>query len=175
MIRLITLLALFLLVARVAQAQTVTSVYTTLAAKKCKTIQVDKESGSSTQRCVGVAGYHLLVEDSDNRISITVVAPGGKKHALNYWDVITHAFSNIGDKAEWRMKTVGRKRRPIALIVRVNANEDSDTNKRTSYLAVAKITPQSICVTDKIQPGAKANEEARAAADAAAGKACLKE
>jgi hypothetical protein len=175
MIRCITLLALFLLVARAAQAQPVTSVYTTLAAKKCKTIQVDKESGSSTQRCVGVAGYKLLVEDSDNRISLTVVAPDGKKHPLNYWDVITHAFSNIGDKAEWRVKNVGKKRTPIALIVRVNANEDPDTNKRTSYLAVAKLTPQGICVTDKIKASAKANEEARAAADAAASKACLKE
>jgi hypothetical protein len=175
MIRLITLLALFLLVARVAQAQTVTSVYTTLAEKKCKTIQVDKESGSSTQRCAGVAGYHLLVEDSDNRISITVVAPDGKKHPLDYWNVITQAFSTIGDKAEWRVKKVGRKRLLIALIVRVNANEDSDTNKRASYLAVAKITPQSICVTDKIKASAKANEEARAAADSSANKPCLKE
>jgi hypothetical protein len=39
---------------------------------------------------------------------------------------------------------------------------------------VAKITPTEICVTDKISPGAKANEDARRAADAASTKPCLK-
>lgn len=175
MIRLITLIALFLLAPSVAQAQIVTSVYTDLAAAKCRTIQVDKESGSSTQSCAGVAGYRLLVEDSDNRISITVVSPNGKKHPLHYWSVITSAFSSVGDKAEWRVKKVGKKRAPMALIVRINANEDADSSTRTSYLAVAKITAQGICVTDKIQPGAKANEEARTAADSSARKACLKQ
>lgn len=173
MIRSIMLSALFLLNASLVQAQS--SMYTDLAATKCKTIKVNKESGSSVQSCAGVAGYKLLVEDDDNRMSITVVSPAGKKHPLNYWDVITHAFSSVGDKAEWRVKKDGQKVIPIALIVRVNANEDPDSNKRTSYLAVAKITPQGICVTDKIQPGAKANEEARAAADSSADKPCLKE
>lgn len=173
MIRFITLSTLFLWTASLAQTQS--SLYTDLAASKCKTIKVDKESGSSVQSCAGIAGYKLLVEDDDNRMSITVVSPAGKKHSLNYWGVITHAFSSVGDKAEWRVKKVGQKVIPIALIVRVNANEDPDTNKRTSYLAVAKISPQGICVTDKIQPSAKANEEARAAADLSAAKSCMKE
>jgi hypothetical protein len=57
----------------------------------------------------------------------------------------------------------------------VNAAENPDApNQITSYLAVAKITPAEICVTDKIQPGAKANEAARVAADAAVDKPCLK-
>jgi hypothetical protein len=62
------------------------------------------------------------------------------------------------------------------LIVRVNASENQeDPNKKSSYLAVAKITPQQVCVTDKIAPGATANEEARRAADASSSKPCLKE
>ena len=173
MIRFITLSILFLLTVSLAQAQS--SMYTDLAASKCKTIKVDKESGSSVQSCAGIAGYKLLVEDDDNRMSVTVVSSGGKKHSLNYWNVITHAFSSVGDKAEWRVKKEGQKVIPMALIVRINANEDPDSNKRTSYLAVAKITAQGICVTDKIKPGAKANEEARAAADSSADKPCLKE
>jgi hypothetical protein len=44
-----------------------------------------------------------------------------------------------------------------------------------SYLAFAKITSNEICVTDKISPGPKANEDARRAADAAASKPCLKQ
>jgi hypothetical protein len=64
----------------------------------------------------------------------------------------------------------------VALIVRVNASEDSTNPSRvTSYLAVVKVTPEEICVTHKIPPGATANETARNAADTAQTVACLKE
>jgi hypothetical protein len=65
---------------------------------------------------------------------------------------------------------------PVALIVRYNASEDPETpNKTMSYLAVAKITPTTICVTERISPGPKANEDARRAADVASTKPCLKQ
>ena len=66
------------------------------------------------------------------------------------------------------------KRAPVALIIRYNASEDPEQpNKLSSYLAVSKITPTEICVTDKISPGPKANDDARRAADSAATKPCL--
>lgn len=153
---------------------TLSSVYTSLAPRDCATVGANKEVAGSTQRCGGVGGYSLLVEDADARVSVTVVAPGGKRYGLDYWQVVTTAFSNVGDKAEWRVARRGRRNVPVALIVRVNANEDAEhPEKVTSYLAVAKITPQQVCVTDKIAPGANANEEARRAADSAASRPCL--
>ena len=71
------------------------SVYSDLSESRCKTIEVDKETGSSTQRCQGIAGYKLLVLDDDARQSITVVTPGGKNHPLDFWEVITQAFSSV--------------------------------------------------------------------------------
>jgi hypothetical protein len=151
-------------------------VYSDLSESKCKTIEVDKETGSSTQRCQGIAGYKLLLLDDDARQSITVVTPGGKQHPLEFWQVVTHAFSSIGSKAEWRVTRSKGKISPVALIVRVNASEDSANPSRlTSYLAVVKVTPEEICVTHKIPPGAQANENARQAADNAQTAACLKE
>ena len=153
----------------------VTSVYSDLASTKCKTIQVDKETGSSVQNCAGIAGYKLQVLDDDLRQSITVVTPNRKEHPLDLWDVVTRSFSSLGNKAEWRVTKNGNKISPVALIVRVQASEDSANPKRvTSYLAVAKITPEAICVTHKIPPGAKANEEARRAADSSQSAPCLK-
>ena len=85
-------------------------------------------------------------------------------------------FSSLGPKAEWRMALQNRKLKPVALILRYNANEDPESStKVTSYLAVAKITPTEVCVTDKISPGPNANEDARRAADAASTKPCLKQ
>ena len=147
------------------------SVYTSLE-KDCRVTRVDEETGGSTSRCSGVAGYALNVHDDDARMSIDVVAPDGKAHELNYWGVVTHGFSGVGPRAEWRM----RGERPIALIVRVNASEDpEDATRITSYLAVARITPAETCVTDRIGPVPDANTVARAAADRSAGRTCLKE
>lgn len=146
------------------------SVYTDLAPARCKTIETHEESAGSVQKCPGVAGYELLVEDDDLRQSVTVVSPDGKKHPLNYWQVITSAFSSLGEKAEWRVEKKGDKVQPFALIVRVNASENPEAPERkTSYLAVTKITAAMVCVTAKV----KTNEEARAAADASADKPCL--
>lgn len=151
------------------------SVYSDLAESKCKTIEVDKETGSSTQICPGVAGYKLLVLDDDARQSITVVSPDGKNHPLDFWHVVTHAFSTVGNKAEWRLTRSKGQLSPVALIVRVKASESGKPMSLTSYLAVVKVTPEKICVTHKIPPGAKANENARHAADTAQTAACLKE
>jgi hypothetical protein len=155
-------------------AAPITSMYTATSGKGCRTIRTFKETGDSEWRCPGVAGYQLEVAEGDLRMNIQVVAPNGKKSDLNYWGVITSAFSSLGDKAEWRVQKINGKTIPIALIVRVNASENPEApEKTTSYLAVAKITPGKTCVTDKIGPSATANEEARRAADSAANKRCL--
>lgn len=167
-------LAVIFALAISAKAQTPESVYTSLAAKNCKTIKVYKEAEGSVQSCAGIAGYKLLVEEGDLRQSITIVAPNGKKSPLDYWQVITGGFSTVGEKAEWRVVKSNGKITPVALIVRVNASENpEDSTKITSYLAVAKITAQKSCVTDKIKPSATQNEEARRAADSSATKTCL--
>jgi hypothetical protein len=120
-----------------------------------------------------VGGHQLLIEDDDDRQSITVVTPDKKEHSLDYWTVITPAFSSVGKKAEWRVQRSGKKVKPIAVIVRVYTKENDDSPKETSYLAVAKITAEHICVTNRVKESPTANEDARRAADSSAGSACL--
>jgi len=167
---------ILLLMAVTAVAQTNSSVYTPLAEKQCRTIKSpDPQTGDYEGRCRGTAGYTLIVTEGDLRQNVTVVTPKGAKHSLDLWDVISGGFSSVGPKAEWRMAKQNGKLTPVALIIRYNANDDPESpNKQSSYLAVTKITATEICVTDKILPGAKANEEARTAADAAVNKPCLK-
>ena len=153
----------------------VASVYTDLAASKCTTLTTDRETGASTQRCPGIAGYKLLVHDDDARQSITVVSPDGKKHDLDFWNIVTPAFSSVGNKAEWRAVRNKRRLMPVALIVRVNANEDAENPSRvTSYLTVTKLSSDGICVTHKIPQSGDANSKARQAADESRNAACLK-
>ena len=152
------------------------SQYTSLDDKQCRTIKTETTgAGDYEGRCPGVAGYSLTLLEGDLRQNIIVNTPKGTKHSLDLWDVISGGFSSVGPKAEWRMASQNGKLSPVALIIRYNASENPDNpDKKTSYLAVAKITPTEICITDKILPGANANVDARRAADSAAGKPCLK-
>ncbi len=157
-------------------AQSNRSVYTPLGDKDCRQIESAEAGDDGYEgRCRGTAGYSLLLSEGDLRQNITVITPQGKQHSLDLWSVISGGFSSVGAKAEWRVATQKGKPVPVALIVRYNASEDPEApNKTTSYLAVAKITATEICVTDKISPGPKANEDARRAADAASTKPCIK-
>jgi hypothetical protein len=159
-----------------AVAQSNRSVYTPLGDKDCRKIKSAEAGDDGYEgRCRGTAGYSLLLSEGDLRQNITVITPQGKQHSLDLWSVVSGGFSSLGPKAEWRVASQNRKLVPVALILRYNASEDPESpNKLTSYLAVAKITPSEICVTDKISPGPTANEDARRAADAASAKACLK-
>ena len=168
--------ALLLLASGIAAAQTNRSVYTPLEEKYCRTLKTHEKGDEGYEAgCPGTAGYKLLLSEGDLRQNITVITPPGAQHSLELWDVISGGFSSVGPKAEWRVTLRNGKSAPVALIIRYNASEDPEKpEKLTSYLAVAKITANEICVTDKISPGPKANEEARRAADAAATKPCLK-
>ena len=160
-----------------AVAQSNRSVYTPIGDKQCRTLK-SAEAGDDgfEARCRGTAGYSLILSEGDLRQNLTVITPKGTEHSLELWSIVSSGFSSVGPKVEWRLTTRNGKTAPVALIIRYNASEDAEApNKLMSYLAVAKITANEICVTEKISPGPKANEDARRAADAATSKPCLKQ
>jgi hypothetical protein len=168
----LTLTAFFALGLSALSAPPITSVYTSLSG--CKMVKTGQGEDWSVHACRGIGGYSLQLEYGDARESITVFSPDRKKHPLDLWSVISSGFSSVGKKAEWRVTTKNGKQAPVALIVRFDASENpEDSSKVTSYLVVAKITPQKICAVEKIAPSATQNEDARRAADASADKPCL--
>lgn len=157
-----------------ASATSIDSIYTDISPNRCKTIEFDQETRDSVQKCAAVAGYSLLVQNADGRQSVTVLTPDGQKHHLKHGQVISAGFYTLGKKAEWRVERREGKVLPIALIVRVYDYDNLNSlTQRTSYLGVAKIAGDDICVTKMVKSGAKANQEARRAADASADKPCL--
>ena len=145
------------------------SVYTSVGEKSCKTIRTEPEDGAEYEgECPGVGGYKLRLLEGDLRQSLDVVTPAKKNYQLAFWN-ISSAFSYIGSRIEWRIK--GKS--PIAVIARFNASEDPENpEKRTSYLVVAKISKDQICVTDLIKPSRTQNADARKAADSSASRPC---
>ncbi len=153
---------------RAASAKSPTSVFSDLAEDKCQTLVSGEEGAYSQQRCPGVAGYRLQVLDDDSGMSVTVEDPAGKEHSLELWSTVSTGFSSLGRKAEWRISPSGD---PIALIVRFDASDAE--GKKTSFLVVAKISDEGICVVQAVPPGKDANEKARTIADQAARMTCL--
>jgi hypothetical protein len=152
------------------------SIYTSLERRQCRTIKTETTgAGDYEGRCPGTDGYFLTLLEGDLRQNLIVVTPGGTKHSLDLWDVISGGFSHVGVRAEWRTITQNGKRTPFALIVRYHVSEDANRpDNKTSYLLVTKITSDEICVTDKIPATPDSNQTARIAADNAATKPCLK-
>ncbi len=147
------------------------SVLTPLSGPRCKTSRVDRESGSSEQLCPGIKGYKLLILDSDNRMSVTVIAPNGVRHPLEFWNTVTSQFSELGKTAEWRAK----QSVPGALILPLNVNDDPNSAVATAYLVVVRLEGGDVCAVAKIRGGPDAPADARRKADSAADATCLKQ
>lgn len=144
------------------------SVYTDLAENKCQTESVNQGMpGNYVGKCAGVGGYNLEVYLDDERNSLGVVLPNKQIVGLDFWNYFSN-FSELGAKAEWRIKG----NTPVALIVRLNVSDRGDDGKRTSYLIVSKITKTSACVTDIVKPGKNQNATAQKLADKASAKPC---
>jgi len=160
-----TILLLTLTVSLAAQNK---SIYTSTSDKICKAQKAnDDEGGDYIGICPGVGGYKLKLIEGDLRQTLFVITPKKKEHPLRF-NEFYYSFSAIGDKVEWRTK----RGVPFALIARYNVADVENSEKRTSYLMVVKITKSFSCVTDVVLPGAKQNEEARKLADTASTRAC---
>jgi hypothetical protein len=152
------------------------SVYTDLAPGSCRQ-EIDKDDPNETPylSCPGVAGYALIVRRVEaGRRSINVVDAAQRVHPLNLHEVVTRHMSSVSGRAEWRVATREGAQVPIALIVRVEARENSDDPGKVtrSYLAVAKISANEACVTDRIPEGAQSEEQVRRVADSALERPC---
>ncbi|MBW7984926.1 hypothetical protein [Enterobacillus tribolii] len=146
--------------------------YTPLSGATCQQRVLEEVTGSTADRCPGVANYQLDILYDDNRMSLDIITPDQNTHPLNLWDILPSGSSSLASNAEWRMKDG----KPFALIVRVDTTDQSNINNpvRSSHLMISKITQSQICVVDKINAAQeKATEEANQVADNAANKPCL--
>jgi hypothetical protein len=150
---------------RSAQPSTLgTSHYTSLEPASCKLLEQSAEEGGYwRRRCVGSAGYALETSESDLRQDIVIIAPDGRRSALNLSSLIARgAFNSLGKTAEWRALAQGQ---PRALIVRLNVAADPEARlPDVSNLIVAKLDAPT-CVVAVVPPGLGQNERARAIAD----------
>ena len=167
---------LTVLAASALSGQNITSIYSPLSGNSCTLVKEDKETDNSIHRCPGpVPDLAVLVAYDDQRMSVSLVlAEGKQEHPLDLWTLVTRSFSSLGPRAEWRIVRKARKNVPLAMIVRVNATDGE--GRKSSYLAISKVTAEQACVVEVIPAIAEnrdANSRARQIADKSTEKACL--
>jgi hypothetical protein len=158
-----------LLAASWANAQTVSSQYSSTAPKDCRMIGKPSElDGSTTRFCPGKAGLSVLISEDDLRETVSVGksrAAAAKEPAAQVW---FGPFNSALTIVEWRM--AGST--PFAIIQRwlIADNADRDGKDRPrdkAMLAVTRLPPGEVCHVAYVDVTANpnANELARKAAD----------
>lgn len=155
------------------------SAYTDLSERVCKNVKPgpDEEGIIYKGECPGFGGYKVVNLSTDHTQALDIIDPAGKKHDVDFRGALgTVADVFLGDQIEWRTKEKGKDTKPHAFIIRVNVQkEPGNYDKQDSNLAVAKITSETICVTDIVPPSQKdQNDKARELSDTAASRPCKK-
>ena len=152
-----------------ANAQTISSRYSSTAPKDCHRIGKPSElDGSTTRLCPGKAGLSVLIREDDLRETVSVGKSriaAAKEPAAQVW---FEPFNSSVTTVEWRM--AGNK--PFAIIQRwlIADNADRDAKDRPrdkAMLAVTRLPPGEVCHVAYVDVAANpdANELARKAAD----------
>lgn len=144
--------------------------YTDLGESHCVVLDYSAELASSVSECPGLAGYRVLLVDSDGRQSLRLVDAGGTEHDFRFASTVATGFSVVGAKLEWRYGATASGIEPYAAIVRLNAQVSEGRTR--SYLVVMRLRDGPVCVIDSVAPGQAQNQKARDIADARLGKAC---
>ncbi|MDF0518435.1 hypothetical protein P0R31_14455 [Bradyrhizobium yuanmingense] len=163
-----------------ADAQSVSSSYTSTAPKDCR--QIGKASaldGSSTRVCPGKDGLMVLIAEDDLREIVSVGRnrkAASEEPAANVWFA---PFNSSETTIEWRAAGA----MPFAIIQRWHIADNSDPDKQgrpstKAMLVVTRLPPGAVCHVAYVDAIANpnANELARKAADdLARGFTCAKD
>lgn len=144
---------------------TTTTQYTPTKGKTCVTVSTQRETGDTVKRCPGIAGYSLLIIDSDDRASISIVTDKKTTLPLDFWEIVTPTFSTLGPQVAWKLESIRGRSKPVAMVVRVNTVDQADVAapRPISFIVVARIGIDTACVIGKI-PAERANAEQAAQA-----------
>jgi len=146
------------------------SSYTSIAPKDCRTL--DSDNLGSIEECESFADMKVTVIEGDIKEGISLTRDN-QRYELNFSSALSYAFLSLGLELEWRYKR-NEFDNPLALIVRLEVNEDpEDLDKTTGYLVVSKITEKDICIVGKIEAQKNQDEIARDMAEKSHEMSCL--
>jgi hypothetical protein len=135
-----------------AHVEVLGGAYTALEGPTCIVESDDPETGAQYRYCPGIAGYSVLVQESDDRVSLTIISPSKRSLPLDFWGRAVPGFLTLGRQIEWRSIARHRTGKQFGIVVRVDTVDQADVGhpKPVSFLIVARIAESAACVTAKI-------------------------
>ena len=106
----------------------VTSAYTDLNLRRCRSLTYQQEGESASWRCPGYRGVPLFVLTGDGRYDIDAGRDNGT------WESVP-PFNDFGPRVEWRL----RGGRPFAIIYRLSLAQDENSEWSRSVLGVETV------------------------------------
>jgi len=162
---------------RPADDVSVESVFTRIDAASCtETIDESDPNDTPIRLCQGVGSLSLLVRRvGSGRRSVDVRVPAAGDFPLDLTEIISRHMLELDPQVEWRVSRRDGELLPIALVLRVgiHADEDEPETVTETYAAIARISPEAICLTDRLPESAVNDSSIRAAADTARDRDCL--
>lgn len=145
--------------------------YTSLT--NCAVVERRADEDWSVSRCAGEGGYALMLDYGDAREDLRLAAPDGRMTDLGLNRLAAGAFNALGPAAEWRGRVEAGRFVPRALIVRDRLVIDPERPEAPlALLVVVDLT--RACLIGQVRPGPSQNVQARAVADDARARPCLK-
>lgn len=126
--------------------------------------------------CRGPAGYSVLIKTRDGRqYYVAVVNSAGTRFPLKLGELVNLHFFILGGSGEWRVQSKNGTMQPIAIILGISTQQDKTKPNlvTNNYFAVAKITPDKVCITNLLSEEDSTIEKLHTLADGAQQKDCL--
>lgn len=148
-----------------------TSSYSSIDQRDCVTL--DSDNLGSVQECEPFGHIGVKVIEGDMRQSI-VLMQNRKEYDLDFTKLFSASFPTLGSQIEWRHE-LGKPENVKGMIVKLDVHDTYDNFAKVhSYLLVAKIMKQKICLVAKILPQRHQNKLAREILDRNKPLPCLK-
>ena len=155
-------LALLVVAADVASAQTVASVYTDFDTRDCRHIPSKEVEDYGEWSCAGYGGIRIFFASGDQRIYVSY-GPRAEKE-LAFKETLA-SFNHQGEKIEWRgERSADGKFKPYATVMRWHTEQldSNDKEIKGQVLVVTRLGPGGVCHVGYVD--GRANPDANALA-----------
>lgn len=129
------------------------------------------ENDEKTRICKGVEGYSLLIKGKETQPQISLVAPDGKRHPIEYWDPADAGYREIYSGVTWVVVNTPKKTISLEFYLAIEPRQDYAQWGR--YEVIARVSPGPVCVVGSVPSGPSSTMESIAIASNPSDRPCL--
>ena len=141
---------------------------TSLARNTCKSTPEQNEE--NVRICKGVEGYSLLLEGDEKKPQISLLAPDGGRHPIQYWDTTDPGFLEIDPSPLWLV--VHEPAKTIAIDFRLKMKRTQE-NQWGHHDVIVRVSPVPVCIVASLPASPRSSSEKIVIATSPENRPCL--